>query len=213
MTDFDFATRIQFAAYNERVTNTKGTIVGQLLILVLFSILLLPVRSYLMDRDYRRIRLYLKERNLEALDIIWRPNNPFTSRSRGGSYVVKYVNAKNELFQARCYVENHAMLYWTEPTFLYAATPERVDRLRRLGKRVPDEEFYEAKTEKEKVIDGITSVFKYERIWAVRELLQMEHIDEQMVQLLETIALRDEEQEVREAATEVLNQLHAFEEG
>lgn len=186
---------------------------GQLFILVLFSILLLPVRFYLLNRDYRRIRLYLKERSCEALDIAWQPNNPLTSRSRGGSYVVKYVNGKNELFQARCYVENYATLFWTEPTFLYVATPERLNRLRRLGQQVSNEEAYEAKAEKEKVIDGLTSVFKYERIWAVKELLQLDCIDEQMYQRLEMVALSDEEQEVREAATEILNQIHTVGEG
>jgi len=145
-------------------------------------------------------------RNCEALDISWHPNNPLTSRSRGGSYDVLYVNAQNELYQTRCFIENYATLFWTESTFLYAASPERIERLRRFGRKVVDEP-YSAKSEKEKVIDGLTSTFKFERIWAVKALTHLQQVDEQMQQLLKTIAMYDEELEVREAAVETMNQL------
>lgn len=165
-----------------------------------------------MANDYRRIRKHLQERGCEALDISWHPNNPLVSRSRGGSYDVLFVNAKNELYQTRCFVENYATLFWTESTFLYAASPERIDRLRRLGQREVDEP-YNAKSEKERIIDGLTSTFKFERIWAVEALTHLQQIDEQMQQLLKTIAVYDQESEVREAAIETMNQLSIAEEG
>jgi hypothetical protein len=172
----------------------------------LFPIAILPFRYLIMVNDHRRIQKYMMGRNCEALDISWHPNNPLTSRSRGGSYDVLYVNAQNELYQTRCFIENYATLFWTESTFLYAASPERIERLRRFGRKVVDEP-YSAKSEKEKVIDGLTSTFKFERIWAVKALTHLQQVDEQMQQLLKTIAMYDEELDVREAAVETMNQL------
>ena len=184
---------------------------GKLLFLVLFSIAMLPLRYFLIARDHQRIRAYLKEREYEALDIAWRSNPPIISR--GGAYEVVYVNAKNELYRARCYAENLSTLFWTEPVFLYSVTARQLDRLKQLGRRIPSTMPFEAKSEKEKVVDGLTSVFKYERIWAVKELLQIENVDGQMLQLLKTVASHDEENEVREAAIDTINKLQIIEEG
>ena len=185
----------------------------KLFVLALFSILLLPFRFYLLDRDYRRIRAYLSKRGCETLDIVWQPNNLFASRSRGGSYEVVYVNAKNELYRARCFADHYSELFWTEATFLYMATPERLERLRSLSQTRTDEEPFTAKSEKEKVIDGLASVYKYERLWAVNTLSQMTSVDEQMLRLLETLAQLDEEPEVRAAAADTMNKLRILEEG
>lgn len=178
---------------------------SKLFLLFAFSLVMLPVRYLLMANDHRRIHHYLKQRNCEALDISWHPNKPLLSRSGGGSYDVLYVTANNELYRTRCYVENFATLFWTEPTFLYVASPERIERLRRMGGFAEDEP-YAAKSEKEKVMDGLTSVFKYERLWAIKSVHTLNEVDEQVLQLVKTIASNDEEPEVREAATEIMNQ-------
>ena len=81
------------------------------------------------------------------------------------------------------------------------------------GRRIPNEMPFEAKSDKETIVDGLSSNFKYERIWAVNELLQIENVDEQMLQLLKTLALHDEEIEVCEAAKKIMNKLQIFEEG
>jgi hypothetical protein len=180
--------------------------VGKVFLLFLFSLVILPLRYFLLANDHRRIQNYLKQRNCEALDISWLPSNPLRSRSNGGSYDVLYVNAKNELYRTRCYIESYSTLFWTESTFLYVVSPERIERLRRRGGYVTDEP-YVAKSEKEKVIDGLTSHFKYERIWAVKSVPQMNEIDDQVLQMVKTIASNDEELEVREAAKEIMNQL------
>lgn len=179
---------------------------SKIFLLLLFPLVILPLRYFLMANDYRRIKNYLKQRNCEALDISWHPSNPLLSRSNGGSYEVLYVNAKNELYRTRCYIESFSTLFWTESTFLYVASPERIERLRRLGWQTADK-LYEVKSEKEKAIDGLTSVFKFERIWAVRSVSKMDQVDDQVLQLVKTIASDDKEPEVREAAKEIMNQL------
>ncbi|MCB8981340.1 MAG: hypothetical protein H6657_28375 [Ardenticatenaceae bacterium] len=179
---------------------------SKLFLLLAFSLVMLPIRYLLLVNDHRRIHQYLKQRNCEAIDISWHPNKPLLSRSRGGSYDVLYVNAKNELYRTRCYVEDLVTLFWTESTFLYVASPERIERLRRMGGFTEDEP-YTAKSAKEKVIDGLTSVFKYERLWAVKSVLTMNEVDDQVRQIVKNIASNDEEPEVREVATKIMNQL------
>jgi hypothetical protein len=179
---------------------------GKILLLFIFSLAILPLRYFLMVNDQRRIQHYLKQRDCKALDISWLPRNPITSRSSGGSYSVLYVNGQNELHRARCFIESFSTLYWTESTFLYVASPERIERLRRMGGFANDEP-YAAKSEKEKVTDGLTSVFKYERLWAVKSVAKMNEVDDQVLELVQTIASNDEEPEVREEAKAVLDTL------
>ncbi|WP_420630759.1 hypothetical protein [Candidatus Leptofilum sp.] len=180
---------------------------GKLFLLSLIFLPLLLFHYFLMADHHRRIKNFLRKHSYEALEI-----SRQAQHSNDVSYKVLYVSNKNELFRARCSVGFYRRLYWSESTFLYVASPERIEQLRRMDWQSDDIPF-KAKSEKEKVMDGLSSVFKHERIWAVKAVPQMNQVDDQVLQLVKTIASNDEDLEVREVATVIMNKLQIFEEG
>jgi len=96
---------------------------------------------------------------------------------------------------------------------MYSVNSWQLEQLKQSGQPIPDQMPFEAKSDRETIIDGLTSSFKFERIWAVKELLEIEIVDWQMHQLLNELATGDEEPEVREAATKIMKKLEIIEEG
>ncbi|KAA3660962.1 MAG: hypothetical protein DWQ04_17930 [Chloroflexi bacterium] len=62
----------------------------------------------------------------------------------------------------------------------------------------------EEKSNKEKIIDGLTSLYRYERAWTIKQLWAFDVIDEIILHLLKDISTTDPEPRVREAASELL---------
>ena len=72
---------------------------------------------------------------------------------------------------------------------------------------------FEEKSDREVIIDGLTSNFKHERIWATEQLLELKIVDWEMRRLLDALATRDEEPKVRAVATKIMKKLQIIDEG
>lgn len=180
--------------------------------ILIFSLAMIPLGYFLRQRDRNRIRTYLMEHNCELLKIVWL-SRTFKTPWYSGGYEVTFVNKQNELFRANCYSVHPNHLSWMEPVFMYSVNSWQLEQLKQSGQPIPDQMPFEAKSDRETIIDGLTSSFKFERIWAVKELLEIEIVDWQMHQLLNELATGDEEPEVREAATKIMKKLEIIEEG
>jgi len=110
------------------------------------------------------------------------------------------------VYKARCQFGANWELYWTEPRFLYQLSQEQAVRMivRRSGQEpIP---LIELKSEKEKLIDSLRSGYKYERMWATKEVGSQKDVDDQVIHILKEMSVDDPEPEVREAAGEALRQ-------
>ena len=64
--------------------------------------------------------------------------------------------------------------------------------------------FTEGISDKEKIIDGLTSTYRHERTWTIKQLRELDDIDGQILYLLKDIAAADPDPQVREAARELI---------
>lgn len=157
---------------------------GQLIFLVvIFSLLLLPF--YYLDAAWKKslIRKHIQGKGYKILDLSW--DGPFSFNAH--PFRVTYLTPLNDLYLIQCAVHR-----WFR---IYTLPPELVEQ-----------NYHGAKTEKERIADGLGSSFKHERIFTARKIAKLETVDEQILGLLKELSLDDPEPEVREAAREALNQ-------
>lgn len=167
---------------------------------------------YFRKTDRQRIHACLKENQFEPLHIVWlsQSNKIFPNFV---VYEVTYVNNENELFRVKCFSTSNGELTWSEPVFMYAVNRWQLAQLKQTGRPIPDQMPFEAKSDRKTIIDGLTSHFKHERVWAAEQLLELEIVDWEMRHLLNELAARDEEPEVRKAATKIMKKLQIIDEG
>jgi hypothetical protein len=179
--------------------------------LFIFSIAISVFGYYFRKRDRHRIHAALKENHCEPLHIVWLSQYPKTPNMV--IYEVTFVNTHNELFRAKCFLPYFGKLTWSEPVFMYSVNMWQLAQLKQSGRPIPDQMPFKAKSDKKTIIDGLTSHFKHERIWAAEQLLELEIVDWEMRRLLNDLATGDEEPEVREAATRIIKKLQIIDEG
>ena len=178
--------------------------IAQLLVASLFFLLISLPLGYLSFANGRnRIRAYLRKRNYELVDISWKAH----LMSRHGWFIVTYLTPQNELWKANCSIGGNSHFFWTEPELLKEVTPAQRERLIRRKQNSDEPVFHEEKLEKEKLIDGLTSGYKYERIWTAKHIREHEDVDEQVLQILKGLSVDDPEPEVRQAALETVRYL------
>ncbi|WP_420643928.1 hypothetical protein [Candidatus Leptofilum sp.] len=209
-----FATRIQIAAYNERNKIVKGVTLstGTISFFAIFAFAMTFLGFYLRSRDRKRIRAYLEKHNCELLSVVWLSQSYKTPWNSGG-YAVTFVNDKNELYRAKCFSVSFTELAWSEPELMYTVNSWQLEQLKESRRPFPDQMPFEEKSDRETIIDGLTSSFKHERIWAAEQLLELEIVDWEMRRLLDALAVDDEEPDVREAATKIIKKLQIIDEG
>ena len=61
------------------------------------------------------------------------------------------------------------------------------------------------KSNKEKIIDGLTSSFRHERAWTIKQLRAFDAINDTILQILKEMSVTDPEPRVKEAARELLD--------
>lgn len=158
----------------------------------------MPVRFVLTKRDHKHIRAYLKQRNNQLFDIVWKPGNPLVAHD--GSYEVTYLTPGFELFIARCRVGRSSELFWTDPEYLCGVSPKQWELMLR-QKNNPDSLWpSELPPEKEKLMDGLTSAYKHERMWTAKRIQELDSVDEQILFILKDMSTKDPDPEIREVA-------------
>jgi hypothetical protein len=172
---------------------------------IFFSVLLFfqHVRS---KEAFDRIRRDLKHRNLQLIDIDQHTFGPFESK-RGYFYDVEYMNSNYEVYRARCQFGTNWQIYWTEPTYRNRLSPGQAERLLSGKSGIEISLDVDPKPEKERLIDGLKSNFKYERIWTANEIKELESVDEQVMFILQELSVSDPDPEVREAAQGTIQKL------
>ncbi len=84
------------------------------------------------------------------------------------------------------------------------AIPTTQNYNRRQEKSAKELPFIAEKSDKEKIIDGLTSTYRHERAWTIKQLWAFDVIDETILHLLKDMSTTDPEPRVREAAKELI---------
>jgi hypothetical protein len=58
--------------------------------------------------------------------------------------------------------------------------------------------------DKEKIINGLSSAYKHERVWTIMQIWELDDINEQIMHTLKEMSATDPDPEVREAAKELI---------
>lgn len=185
---------------------------GTISFFTIFVVAMAFLGFFLRRRDRERIRAYLEEHNCELLSVVWLSQTYKTLWNSGG-FEVTFVNNKNQLFRAKCFSVSFSELAWSEPELMYTVNSWQLAQLKQSGRPIPDQMPFEELSDKEAILDGLTSHFKHERIWAAEQLLELKIVDWEMRQLLDELATRDEEPEVRDAAAKIMKKLQIIDEG
>jgi hypothetical protein len=169
-------------------------------LILVYLIILIPIHELLNADAKERIRAYLKERNYRVVDITW----SHYLGSRHGHYVVKYLTENNELYRASCHLDRQSQIFWSEPRFVWRYTAEQAEYV--LSGRAEGEqsELPVRLPGKEELINSLTSGYKFERMWAVKKLHELETVEASTVQIVKDMVLDDPDPDVRQAAREAI---------
>jgi hypothetical protein len=176
---------------------------------VLF-IIMLTVTYYQSENNKQFIRNLIKQSGGSKIKI----SRQLFNGSRGAyTYRVVFIDTEGNSHQTQCMITK-GNLYWTRsPAALLAGFQEEAGNTNQLENRslfpnYEDEPELDSRSDKEKLMDSLTSPFRHERKLAAENAANFGQIDEGVVHLLQEIAHSDSEEIVRTAASETLQTLN-----
>ncbi len=136
------------------------------------------------------------------------------------TYTVIFSDKTNQTYQTQCKRRDQLPIssikerfYWTtSPTALLAGLSEESGYTNhqqdsQIFPRYEDEPELDLRSDKGKLVDSLTSSYKFERKFAAENAAKMKQVNESIIQLLQEMAQSDPDEEVQAAAREALRSL------
>ncbi|MFZ0545512.1 MAG: hypothetical protein WAM60_08740 [Candidatus Promineifilaceae bacterium] len=147
----------------------------------------------------------LKRRNRKPVEITKCSN--YSKQTRPAKYKVSYVTAGNDMYKAYCVLWASGELYWSDPIFTRKVSSVETYNLIRWNDGSENVPVKLIPSDKEEIIDGLTSNYRYERLQMAQQVGNLDTVDELVVYILQDMANDDPDLAVRQAAQEAAQNL------
>lgn len=119
------------------------------------------------------------------------------------TFKVYFEDDKGKRYRTTCKI-NRGEIYWSHSPRALLSGVERTDEYRPVQRPESQTFTRDTRSQKEKLLDGLNSFYKYERIQTAKDIEALETAAEVVLQRLADLAAADPEPEVRQAAQTAL---------
>jgi hypothetical protein len=119
------------------------------------------------------------------------------------TFKVYFEDDKGSRYWTTCKI-NRGEIYWSHSPQALLSGVERTDEYRLIQRPESQTFTRDTRSQKEKLLDGLNSFYKYERIQTAKDIEALEMVADVVLQRLADLAATDPEPEVRQAAQNAL---------
>ena len=176
---------------------------SSLIFLIVSGISVVIFQLFLNAWPEEAIRKYIKNEGNNFFEIheivVTRFNKLYFERV----FLVRYVTSACELYEVRC-VTSFLELSWGTPVFQRMMPSIYCGERSRPSSSTDNNHLY---SPKERILNNLTSVYKHERIAAIKQVGAMPDVDPHLLDILKDMRASDPDWDVRDVAKEAISNL------